>query len=77
MDEAFADPAAVCATLGPLLLDERRCIVDVNGALIRLVQHQRAQLVGHPAHELVRDGPLFTTAQWRELLAQLATELGS
>ena len=28
MDEAFADPAAVCATLGPLLLDERRVRID-------------------------------------------------
>ena len=53
-----------------MLLDERRCIVDVNGACLRLVQHQRAALLGHPAHELVRDGPLFTAAQWRELLAQ-------
>ena len=26
--EAFADPAAVCATLGPLLLDERRVRID-------------------------------------------------
>ena len=28
MDEAFADPASVCATLAPLLLDERRVRID-------------------------------------------------
>ena len=28
MADAFADPAAVCATLGPLLLDERRVRID-------------------------------------------------
>jgi tRNA (guanosine-2'-O-)-methyltransferase len=27
-DEAFSDPAAVCARLGPLLLDERRARID-------------------------------------------------
>ena len=53
-----------------VLLDERRCYVDVNGACVRLVQHRRAELLGHPAHMLVRDGPLFTATQWRELLAQ-------
>jgi len=53
-----------------MLLDERRCIIDVNGACVRLVQHQRAELVGHPAYTFIRDGPLFTVAQWRQLMAQ-------
>ncbi|MGZ4250379.1 MAG: helix-turn-helix transcriptional regulator, partial [Solirubrobacteraceae bacterium] len=53
-----------------VLLDERRCIVDVNGAYVRLVQHRRAELLGRPAHMFIRDGPLFTAEQWRELLAQ-------
>jgi DNA-binding CsgD family transcriptional regulator len=53
-----------------MLLDERRCIIDVNGACVRLVQHRRAELLGHPARRLIRGGPLFTTVQWRELLAQ-------
>ena len=53
-----------------MLLDERRHIVDVNGACVRLVQHQRTELLGHPARTLVRGGPLFTAAQWREVLAQ-------
>lgn len=53
-----------------VLLDESRCYVDVNGAYVRLVQHRRAELLGRPAHMFVRDGPLFTLAQWRQLLAQ-------
>jgi PAS domain S-box-containing protein len=52
------------------LLDERRCIVDVNGALVRLVQYRRADLLGRPAREFVRDGPVFSVAQWRDLIAQ-------
>jgi tRNA (guanosine-2'-O-)-methyltransferase len=32
MDDAFADPAAVCATLAPLLLDERRARIDAAAA---------------------------------------------
>lgn len=53
-----------------VLLDERRCIVDVNGAYVRLVQHRRPELLGRPAHMFIRDGPLFSVAQWRELLGQ-------
>ena len=53
-----------------VLLDERRCYVDINGAYLRLVEHRRGEILGHPAHEFIRDGPLFTAAQWRELLAQ-------
>jgi PAS domain S-box-containing protein len=53
-----------------VLLDERRCIIDVNGAYVRLVQHRRAELLGHPVHTFVRDGPVFTALQWRALLAQ-------
>jgi PAS domain S-box-containing protein len=53
-----------------VLLDERRCIVDVNGAYVHLVQHRRAELLGRPAHMFIRDGPLFSAAQWRELLGQ-------
>src|SRR5262245_12301553 len=32
MDESFADPAAVCATLAPLLLDDRRARIDAAAA---------------------------------------------
>jgi tRNA (guanosine-2'-O-)-methyltransferase len=32
MSDAFADPAAVCATLAPLLLDERRARIDAAAA---------------------------------------------
>lgn len=53
-----------------VLIDEQRCYVDVNGAYVRLVNHRRAELIGHPAHTFIRDGPLFTAEQWREMLAQ-------
>jgi tRNA (guanosine-2'-O-)-methyltransferase len=32
MDDAFSDPAAVCATLAPLLLDDRRARIDAAAA---------------------------------------------
>src|SRR3954447_971272 len=32
MAEAFADPAAVCATLAPLLLEDRRARIDAAAA---------------------------------------------
>jgi DNA-binding CsgD family transcriptional regulator len=53
-----------------VLLDERRCYVDVNGAYLRLVKHRRAELLGRPASTFVRDTPLLTAAQWHDLLAQ-------
>ena len=53
-----------------MLLDDRRCIIDINGAYVRLVQHRRADLLGRPAYMFVRDGPLVTAPQWRELMAQ-------
>src|SRR5947199_6029449 len=53
-----------------VLLDERRCYVDVNGAYLRLVAHKRAELLGRPAYTFIRDGPLVTAAQWREMLNQ-------
>ena len=53
-----------------VLLDERRCYIDVNGAYVRLVKHRRAELLGRPAYTFIRESPLFTQAQWRELLAQ-------
>ena len=53
-----------------VLLDERRCYVDVNGAYLRLVKHRRAELLGRPAYTFVRETPLLTAVQWRGLLAQ-------
>ena len=53
-----------------VLLDERRCYVDVNGAYLRLIEHRRAELLGRPAHTFISDSPQFTAEQWRQMLAQ-------
>jgi DNA-binding NarL/FixJ family response regulator len=53
-----------------VLLDERRCYVDVNGAYLRLIQHRRAELLGQPAYTFIRDSPMFTVKQWQAMLAQ-------
>jgi PAS domain S-box-containing protein len=53
-----------------VLLDERRCYVEVNGAYLKLVDHGRRELIGRPAREFVRNGPLLTEAQWQQMLSQ-------
>lgn len=53
-----------------VLLDDRRCYVEVNGAYLKLVDHGRRELLGRPAREFVRNGPLFTEQQWQQVLAQ-------
>lgn len=53
-----------------VLLDERRRIVDANGAVLALVGRQRGTTVGRHAWELVDGGPLSTEAEWRAAVAQ-------
>jgi PAS domain S-box-containing protein len=53
-----------------VLLDERSCYVEVNGAYLQLVDHRRRELLGRPAREFIRNGPLFTEEQWQQLLSQ-------
>jgi PAS domain S-box-containing protein len=53
-----------------VLLDDRRCHVDVNGAYVQLLGYRRAELIGRPAYELVVGGPMVTARQWRALLGQ-------
>jgi PAS domain S-box-containing protein len=52
------------------LLDERRLIVAVNGAYLRLLGYRREQIVGHPIWELIKDGPLLSPEQWEQRLAE-------
>jgi PAS domain S-box-containing protein len=52
-----------------LLVDERRRVVDVNAACLRLVGSTREALVGHPLWELIAGGPLATESEWRDHLA--------
>jgi PAS domain S-box-containing protein len=52
-----------------LLVDERRRVVDVNAACLRLVGDGRDALVGHPLWKLIVGGPLATESEWRDHLA--------
>ena len=55
----------------PMVLgDVRRRVVDVNGAFVKLIGHQRAALVGRPLASLVEGGPLLTPQEWAAKLAQ-------
>ena len=53
-----------------VLLDGRRCHVDMNGAYLWLLGYQRQQLTGRPVYELVVGGPMVSARQWRALLGQ-------
>jgi PAS domain S-box-containing protein len=53
-----------------VLLDDRRCQVDVNGAYLQLLGYKRSELIGRPVYELVVGGPTVTARQWRALLGQ-------
>jgi len=53
-----------------VLLDGRRCHVDVNGAYLQLLGYARPALVGRPVYELVIGGALMTPREWRALLGQ-------
>jgi PAS domain S-box-containing protein len=52
-----------------VLLDERRRIVDANGAMVQLVGRPHGALTGRPIAEIVAGGPLVTEAEWQEWLA--------
>jgi PAS domain S-box-containing protein len=51
------------------LTDGARRIVDVNGALLRLLGYERAALVGVPVWRFVKGGPLFDDEQWETALS--------
>jgi DNA-binding CsgD family transcriptional regulator len=46
------------------LVDGRRCVVDVNGAYLRLLDRRRDALIGRPIGTFVEGGPLLTPSQW-------------
>ena len=60
------------------LLDERRTIVDVNGALLRELGYKRAELQGRPVAAIVAGGPLATPEEWAAELAlrEFTAEIG-
>jgi PAS domain S-box-containing protein len=53
-----------------VLLDGRRCHVDVNGAYIQLLGYPLNGLIGRPIYELVVGGPIASVREWRAALGQ-------
>jgi PAS domain S-box-containing protein len=53
-----------------MLLDDRRCLVEVNGAYLSLSGCRRSELIGRPVYERVAGGPLVSTREWRALLGK-------
>ena len=53
-----------------LLLDERRCHVEVNGAYLALLGHRRQALIGRPVYKFVVGGPALTADEWRVMIKQ-------
>lgn len=48
-----------------VLLDARRRVVDVNGAFLQLLGHQRAAIMGRPIYELIVGGPIASQREWK------------
>jgi DNA-binding CsgD family transcriptional regulator len=51
------------------LLDARRCVVEVNGACLRLLDRRRDAVVGRSMASFVVGGPLFTPGEWEAEIA--------
>ena len=51
-----------------VLVDERRAIVDVNGAFLKLLGYVRDEVIGRPIHELSPDGPRYSAREWALML---------
>ena len=55
------------------LLGDRRRVLEVNGAFLKLLGYRSQDVVGHPVYEFVIGGPLLSPQEWAAALAQ--TEL--
>jgi PAS domain S-box-containing protein len=53
-----------------VLVDDERRIVDVNGALLQLLGHRRADVVDRHMWDFVAGGPALTPRQWATALAR-------
>src|SRR5262245_10184547 len=51
-----------------LLLDDRRRVVDVNGAYLRRMGYSRKAVIGEPIYHFVVGGPVVSAERWAELL---------
>ena len=52
-----------------MLTDERRVIVDVNPAALRLLGREHGDVAGRPVWTFVADGPLLSREEWANALA--------
>jgi PAS domain S-box-containing protein len=52
------------------LTDDQRRIIDVNGALSKLIGYRPSQLRGTHTWEYVSDGPLLSHEEWHDTLAR-------
>src|SRR4051812_1989259 len=51
------------------LVDANRCLVDVNGAHLKLSGYRRQELIGHPAARFIVGKPLFTPREWTSAIS--------
>jgi PAS domain S-box-containing protein len=51
-----------------VLIDERRRLVEVNGAFVRVTGYRRNAVIGRHTWELVKGGPRMTQGEWRAAL---------
>jgi PAS domain S-box-containing protein len=52
-----------------VLLDSRRCHVDVNGALLKLTGYTRDELIGRPLYDFVVGGPQNSPEEWEAMMS--------
>lgn len=52
-----------------MLLDSRRCYVDVNGASLKLMGYGHDELIGRPLYEFVVGGPLNSPEEWETMMS--------
>jgi PAS domain S-box-containing protein len=51
-----------------VLVDDRRRLVDVNGAYIGLLGYERRAIIGRPIYRYVAGGPLLSPSEWTTAL---------
>jgi PAS domain S-box-containing protein len=51
-----------------VLVDDRRRLVDANGAYIKLLGYERRAIVGRPIYRYVAGGPLLSPSVWKSAL---------
>ena len=53
-----------------VVLDDRRRIVEVNGAHVALLGLAREAVIGRPIYEFVAEGPLMSDKEWQVALSR-------